>query len=162
MATVTNTRAASTFPVYKPSGAGQLCAAYGSYNIATDPAPADIIEICRIPAGAVVVGGWVYCDDIDTNATETWDFDLGWAANGGSGTYDAVDADGFGNFGVQNGDAITGIKPEVGTYLPLGGILLDGKFPDFTRETLVQVTVVDDTATLTAGYISACILYVVP
>lgn len=162
MATLTATRGASTFPIYKGGGSGALCAAYGTYEVATDPTPNDIAHMCWLPAGAVVLGGWVYSDDLDTGATETLDIDVGWAANGGSGTYDAVDADGLGNFGVQNGDAVTNVRPEVGIYLPLGGNLLNGDFPTFTRETLITVTFIDDAATLTAGALSVVVLYVVP
>ena len=42
MATFTATRAASTFPIAKSTGAGVLHAAYGTINISAEPAPADI------------------------------------------------------------------------------------------------------------------------
>ncbi len=164
MATLTATRGESSFPVFNPTGSGLVCAAYGTYSITVDPAPADDYTMCRLPAGAVVLGGHLYGADLDTNATETLDLDVGWRANGGSGTYDAVDTDGLGNFGVITGDAFaTGNVANVaGIHYPLGGLLLTGVLPTFTAETEIIVTCVDDTATLTAGSISVVVYYVVP
>ena len=87
----------------------------------------------------------MYLGDADTHGTETLDIDLGWAANGGSGTYDAVDADGLGNFGVMNGDAFANpsISCTAGNVIPFSGILSavsasNGGFPYFTKKTLVR------------------------
>lgn len=157
MATFTATRAAADFPVFKGQGAGFLQVAYGSYDVSVEPAPDDIYKMCKLPAGAVVLGGFLRHEDIDTNATETMDLDVGWAANGA----EAADPDGFGNFGVQTGDAVVGYLPEGGVLLPLMGVLKDG-FVTFTRETTVTVTCVDDPATFTAGTISVVVYYVVP
>jgi hypothetical protein len=132
MATLTADRAKSTFPVYKSGGAGALCSAWGKYTLAANPTAADIIEFVRLPAGAVVVGGYLRGEDIDTG-TETLDIDIGWAANG----VEAADPDGFGNFGVITGDAVTEWKPEVSIFLPLNGVLKSGPV-SFTNETIVQ------------------------
>lgn len=157
MATITGTRAAASFPAYKALGAGTVCAAYGSYDFAANPTVADIIELSKLPAGAVVIGGWFRMEDIDSNATETVDIDIGWAANGAV----AADPDGFGNFGVRTGDAVTDYLPEGGTLLPLNGTLKDG-FVSFTRDTVVTATVVAAAATFAAGTISVVVLYVNP
>lgn len=82
MATFTATRAAAAFPVFKPVGAGVLGCAYGTIEVAANPVADDVYQMCRIPKGAIVVGGRIYSDDLDTNATETLDLDVGWAANG--------------------------------------------------------------------------------
>lgn len=157
MATTTTSRAASTFPAFKALGAGIVCAAYGSHDFAANPTAADIIELCKLPAGAVVLGGWYRAEDIDSNATEEVDIDVGYAANGAV----VADPDAFGNFGVQNGDAVTNYLPEGGTLFPLHGVLKDG-FLAFTRETTVTATVNVDAATFAAGTISVVILYVNP
>jgi len=138
--TLTGTRAGSTFPVFKPSGNGNLAVAYGSYTIPAVVEDGDIFEMCRLPAGAVVVGGMFYGDDIDTGA-ETLDLDVGWAANGGSGTFDTANPDGFGNLGVLTGDVLaTGnLSNEVGLIYPFMGEFANGALPVFTRETVVQV-----------------------
>lgn len=156
MATLTASRAASTFPVFKGEGAGALCVAYGTYEWAA-ALSTDTVEMCRIPAGAVVVGGWVMGDDIDTG-TETLDFDIGWAANG----VEAVDTDGFGNLGVVTGDAVTEWKPVAGILMPLQGLLLADGPKAFTNETVITVTINAAAQAGGTGTLSVVVLYVVP
>jgi len=136
MVDLASVRAASDFPVFKANGAGIMCAAYGVIEIAANPTATDILSECKVPKGAVVIGGYVYGDDLDTNATETIDFDIGWAANG----VDVADPDGFGNFGVQNGDAITNWKPVAGLFLPFQGVLLADGPKTFAEETTITAT----------------------
>ncbi len=131
--TLTADRAAATFPVFKPQGAGVVAFAYGVYEIAANVEDGDIFEMCRVPAGAVVIDGFVRADDLDTG-TEALDMDVGWAANG----TDTADPDGFGNLGVWTGDAVAGIKPEVQIYYPFNGVLKDGP-KTFAAETVIQV-----------------------
>jgi hypothetical protein len=137
MATVTGARAASTFPAYSGLGAGNLCRAYGHYDYAAEPAASDVLELCRIPAGAVILGGFIRMGDMDSNATETLDFDVGTAA----------DPDMLGNFGVNTGDAVVGYLPEGGILLPLHGLLATSGPITTSVETVIQVTFVDDPAT---------------
>jgi hypothetical protein len=134
MATLTAARAASTFPVPKTVGGGVLHCAYGQYTVAANPTAADILQMCRVPAGAVVVGGLVYGADLDTG-TEALDFDVGWADNG----IDVADPDGFGNFGVQSGDVITEWKPVAGILIPFQGVLLTSGPVTFAAETIIQI-----------------------
>lgn len=131
----------------------------GYIDIAANPVAADLYKLCWVPAGFVCTGGMMYLDDIDTNATETLDLDMGWAANGGSGTYDALDADGLGNFGVMNGDAFAApsISATAGNIVPFAGILADGIFPFFTKKTMIQATCVATCATFTAGRLSVAV-----
>lgn len=164
MATFTAARAASTFPVSGNGPGGDVKVAYGTYEVTANPVAADVYKMCKVPKGATIIGGMVYADDLDTNATETLDMDLGWAANGGSGTYDSADADGLGNFGVWVGDAFAtpNILATVGNGLPFAGVLGDGDFPTFTAETTIQFTCVATCATFTAGAISCAVYYVMP
>jgi hypothetical protein len=152
MATLTAARAASTFPVAGASQAGDLKVAWGSYNLLVNPTAADIIQMCRVPAGATVVGGRIYGADIDTG-TETLDFDFGWAANGD----EVADPDGFGNFGVVSGDAIDG--NEVGIDRALGGVLRTAGPKTFTKETILQITIVATAAATGTGMITAVVYY---
>lgn len=161
--TLTATRAAASFPVFKANGSGVVCAAYGSYTIAAAVEDGDIFEMCKLPAGAVVLGGHLYSDDLDTG-TETLDMDIGWAANGGSGTYDSADPDGLGNLGVWTGDvfATGNVANVVGIHYPLAGILLTGELPTFTAETTIQI---EANAAANAGHVgtmSVVVYYVVP
>lgn len=136
MATLTADRAKTTFPVSKYAGAGVVQAAWGSYTLAANPTAADVIQFCRIPAGATVIGGEFRGEDIDTG-TEALDIDIGWPANGGTGVGATADPDGFGNFGVLDGDVISQIKPEVSIYYPLNGTLKSGPV-SFDAETIIQ------------------------
>jgi len=139
MATLTAARAAATFPVTSFVGAGVLQVAYGSYTLAANPTAADIVQLCKLPAGAVVLGGFLRGEDIDTG-TEALDIDIGWAANGGTGVGATADPDGFGNFGVITGDAVTELKPEVSIFLPLNGTLKSGPV-SFDAETTIQAVI---------------------
>ena len=136
MATLTAARAAANFPVGGFAGSGVVNVAYGSYTLAANPTAADIIKFCKLPAGATVIGGWLRGEDIDTG-TEALDIDIGWAANGGTGVGATADPDGFGNFGVITGDAVTELKPEVSILLPLNGTLKSGPV-SFDAETSIQ------------------------
>lgn len=163
MATLTADRAASTFPVNSGTY-GNVRVAYGTYSVTANPSAADILQMCKVPAGAVVLGGKLYGADLDTNGTETLDMDVGWPANGGSGTYDAADSDGLGNFGVFTGDAFaTGnVSNVTGINYDLNGLLATGVLPTFTRETTIQILFNAGAATLTAGSLSLVVYYVVP
>ena len=57
--TLTATRAADTFPVFKSVGSGVVCAAYGTYEIAANVEAGDIFEMCKVPKGATLIGGWL-------------------------------------------------------------------------------------------------------
>lgn len=158
MATFTAARAASTFPVAKPIGGGVLCVAHGVISVTANPVAADIYQMCRIPAGAIVVGGFIYSGDLDTNATETLDLDIGWADNG----VEVADPDGFGNLGVMGTDTVAGIKAESGYQYPLGGVLITAGPQTFSAETIIQVTCVATAATFAAGTLSVVVYYVNP
>lgn len=161
--TLTATRAASTFPVFQPTGSGLVCAAYGTYAIAANVEDGDIFEMCKVPAGAVILGGYFYGDDLDTG-TEALDMDIGWAANGGSGTYDSADADGLGNLGVLTGDAFAAgnVSPVAGLMYPLSGLLATGVLPAFTAETTIQIEANAAATTFAAGSVSVVVFYCVP
>lgn len=137
MATLTGSRAASTAPVPSLSSTqGVLQVAWGTYTLAANPSQNDVIEFCKVPAGATVIGGWLQGADIDTG-TEAFDIDIGWAANG----TDSADTDGFGNFGVLTGDAVTELKPVAGIYVPFANVIQDSGYKTFAAETKIIGTV---------------------
>ncbi len=157
MTTFTATRAASTFPVNRPA-AGALAVAWGTIEVAVNPVALDVYQMCRIPKGAVVVGGYIYSDDLDTNAAETLDLDVGFAGNG----VDTADPDAFGNIGVQGTDTVAGIKPESGYQYPFGGKLITDGPQSFGAETIITVNCVETAATFAAGTLSVVVQYYVP
>lgn len=134
--TLTAARASRTLPIPSHGLGGSVKVAYGTYLLAANVEDGDIFEMCWVPAGATVIGGWLIGEDIDTG-TEALDIDVGWAANGGSATDDAADPDGFGNMGVLTGDAFG--SSEVGVTAFLGGKLRSQGFVTFTRKTLIQL-----------------------
>jgi hypothetical protein len=138
--TLTATRGATGFPIAAYAGSGVLQCAYGTYTIAAAVEDGDIFEMCWVPAGAVLVGGYFYAADLDTG-TEALDMDIGWAANGGSGTYDTADPDGLGDLGTLTGDAFAlgNVSPTTGLMYPLSGRLSVGILPSFTKKTKIQV-----------------------
>lgn len=153
MATVSAARAASTLPV---PGTGILRVAHGTYEHATNLAAATIIEYCRIPKGAVVVGGYFAGDDLDTG-TEELNMTIGWAANG----VDAADPDGFGDLGVMTGD-VSAHLGAAGLYYPLQGKLFTTGPQTFGAETVITGTVVTDAAATGTGTTSVVVFYYVP
>jgi hypothetical protein len=155
MTTYTSVRARSTFPVGGAGQANVLHVAWGFYDVTVEPAPSDIIELCRLPKGATVIGGFVQASDIDTDASETLDFDVGWAANG----VDNADDDGFGNFGVQTGDASVHL-PVAGLWMPFANIIQNPGYKTFSAETKIVANIIDDPATFTAGAIKVVVFYV--
>lgn len=156
MTTYTTTRAGSTFPIASAAAAGVLQVAVGVYDYATNLAAASIIEFCKVPRGATVIGGWVQGSDLDTDATEELDFDIGWAANG----IDTVDTDGFGNFGTLTGDASVHL-PVAGLFMPFTNIIQNPGFKTFSAETTITGTINTDAATFTAGRLKVVVLYIV-
>lgn len=160
--TLTSTRGGTKFPAAFIPGDGLLHCAWGQYTIGAAVEDGDIFEMCVVPAGARVVGGMFYGADIDTG-TETLDMDLGWAANGGSGTYDAADPDGLGNLGVLTGDAFAAgnVSPVVGLMYPLSGVMAAGVLPFFTKRTTIQVEANAASNAGHTGLISLVIFYVV-
>ena len=156
MADIASLRAASDFPVFKPSGAGIMGVSFGTFDILVNPTAADVLTQCKAPP-CTVIGGYVYGDDLDTNATETLDFDVGWLANGA----EAADPDGLGNFGVVTGDAVAGIKPEVAIWMPIGGLLFTAGPQVFTRETTFEIVFNVTAATSGLGFLTLVVHYVV-
>jgi len=154
--TLTSTRANAGFPVAGVGHGGSLKTAYGTYTVPAAVEDGDIFELCRIPAGAIVVGGRFYADDLDaTSGTAALDIDIGWAANGS----DAADPDGLLNAGTLSGDAVTGVKPEAGTSMPFGGVLLTAGKKEFAKETVIQAEVNTAAATFTPGIIGVIVNY---
>ncbi len=153
-------QAASTFPVYEPAGAGAVAMARGTYEVTINPVASDTYELCKVPANCTILGGMFYCDDLD-EGTEVMNLDIGWKANGGSGTYDSVDADGLNNLGVLLGDvAAPNLATAVGLVYNLSGPIFGaGDFPTFTRETVIQVTANVAANSFTAGAMSCYVLY---
>ena len=151
--TLTATRAKAGFPVAANGPAGDVKVAIGNITIAANVEDGDIFEMCKVPAGAAVFGGWIDAADLDTGI-EALDMDVGWAANGN----ESADPDGLGNFGVWTGDTDT-LKPEVANHLIFGGTLLSAGPQLFTAETTIQVEANAAATTFASGPMTCVVLY---
>lgn len=152
----TGPRAAANFPVPGcPQSQGEMGVAWGYFNITTALGAGDTVRLCKLPAGATVIMGWLQAADIDTG-TEALDIDIGWEANG----VDTADTDGFGNLGTLTGDAITDFKPVAGLLYPFANIIQDSAYKTFSAET--YVTAICNTAANAGGtgYIKVIVHYV--
>ena len=170
--TLTARQAASAVPARRHDGAGLLQVAYGKYSVAANLEDGDIFEMCKVPAGALVVDGKFWSTDIDTG-TEALDMDVGWGDNGGasetltdaSGTTwtnmgaGSASATGFVNAGVLSGDAILDLNP-AGVNLRLFNMSAGPVY--FSRETKIQVEANVAANAFTAGTIYVVVYYVVP
>lgn len=152
--TLSATRSAAAFPVYRGIGQGNLCVAWATIQVAVAALEdGDIFEMVRLPAGATVVGGWLQAQDLDTGI-ETVDFMVGWAA-----TADEVaDPNGLLLAGVKTGDISVHLDV-ASTWMPLAGVLLTAGPKTFTAEALIQVEVNAAQATPAAGQMTLVVLY---
>ncbi|MDP1873641.1 hypothetical protein [Phenylobacterium sp.] len=157
--TLVGTRAAADFPVYKPMGAGALAVAYGSYAVAANVEDGDIFKLCKLPAGAIIVGGQFWASDMDTGIAAL-DIDIGWAANGGSATVDSASAAGLVNSGVLSGDVVLDLIPAGANFRPFN--MSAGAIGPFTNETVIQAEANVAAATFAAGTIFVRVDYIVP
>lgn len=153
--------------------AGNLKVAFGTYAAGTVVVEdGDIRTLCKLPKNSLVIGGWVMAGDGDTG-TETLDWDIGWAANGGgSATYvdtrtgtnlttytnsgASASATGFCNSGVLTGDAITDLMA-AGSNLRIFPITTPLYF---SEETQVQLEVNAPAATPASYNILCVVLYI--
>ena len=154
--TLTATRAAATFPVFKASGAGLLCCAWGTYAVANAVEDGDIFEMCKVPAGATIVGGYLQTEDLDTGS-EAIDVMVGWAANGS----DAADPNGLLLDKVLTGDI--SVHLDIASNIVFFGGVLTGDGPKtLVNETTIQVEVNTAAATFAAGQITVVVYYLSP
>jgi hypothetical protein len=117
-------------PVYRPDGGGDLAVSMGTYNFLVNPTATDAIRFCKVPANAIVLGGYIAGADLDTG-TGALDIDFGWEANGA----ETANTVGFGNMGAIGGNVVADIIPVAGIWRPLQGVLLTSGWQMFTYET---------------------------
>jgi hypothetical protein len=157
MATITASSAASTKPVSGHGFANNRKQAVGIYPVTASLAASTVIQMCRVPKGAVVTGGWLRGTVIEVTAN-TLDIDVGYEDNG----TDAVDLDAFGNFGTLSSTVIVGSKPEQGYAYPLAGVLMTAGPKTLAAETIISLTVNASATTWTSGVLSLVVDYYLP
>lgn len=157
MATVYADNYSSTSPVHGHGFGGNKKQAKGTYTVSASLAAGTVIEMCRVPKGAIVTGGWFRGSVIEVTV-QTLDIDVGYATNG----VDSADTDAFGNFGTLNGTAIAGSKPETGYAYPLGGVLITTGPKTLAAETAISLLVNGSATTWTSGVLSLVVDYELP
>lgn len=157
MTVLVATRGAANLPVYKPSG-NSLGIAHGTINIDSNPVAADTIQMCRIPKGAVITGGRLTGDKLETSTSgATLTIKIGHSING------VLTSDSMGDFGAVSAAAVTGIKPEVGYNYPLGGLLMSaGAIGPLSAEAIVTITVSASATNFSTGDLNLFVQYYVP
>lgn len=140
----------------------------GFYTIASALSANDLINICKLPKGAMVCGGHMTTTDIDTG-TETLELDVGFTANGGGAATVTV-SDGttytnnnsgvasstaFIDSGVLNGDTITDLLAASTNFRPVQGVKTGPMY--FSEETTVQVKVQAAAAAGGTGTVYVCL-----
>lgn len=138
MATLNSSVIASA---YTAGPAGNRKTAYASYSALASLAVADVINMVRVPAGAVILGCTLKATDIDTNGTPTIVLDVG----------DVADPDRLID-GATVGQA-------GGTSDAL--VSATGQFYEYAAETIISVTVQVGAATAAAGTIELAVDYIV-
>ena len=152
-ATLVGTKAKAGVPLAGSGPAGVVKAAYGTITVDASTEDGDIFQICKLPAGATVIGGWLMAGDGDTG-TEALDIDIGWAANG----VDAADPNGFGDLGTWTGDASK--TAPTGNYFHFAGVLQSVGPKTFTVETIIQAETNTAAGTGAAMELTAVVLYI--
>lgn len=150
--TFTGAKAAASYPVFQPMGRN-VAVAEGYFTLTEVPEVGDIYKLCKLPAGAIPIGGYLSGTDIDTG-TETFDMDLGIAANG----VEVADPDYFVNSGVMSGDAITELLAQGKIYRPI----VITAATALSAETTVQAEVIAVANAGGTGTVGCVILYYVP
>ena len=155
--TLTSTQAAGAFPVRGSGQAGNLKIAIGTYAIAANVEAGDIFELCKLPAGATVVGGELRADSLETHSTPALDMDIGWKAT----TDEVTDTDGFGNLGTWDDAIVAGYKEELGHIFPLQGVLMTAGYKTFTAPATIQLYANAAATTFAAGDVTVVVYYTV-
>jgi len=153
MTTFTSTRAAATAPIAHSVGGAQLCVAWGTIALSTNVVDGDIWQMCRVPANATIVGGYLHAADLDTGG-EAIDFMAGWAANG----TDAADPNGLLLAGTKTGDISVHLDV-ASTWMPLQGVMTAAGPKTLSAETLIQVEANTAATTFAAGQLTVVVYY---
>src|SRR5690606_35602188 len=101
---------------------------------------------CRVPKGAVIVGGFWCATDLDTNTSAEIDIDIGYAANG----VDIADTVAFGNLDVLTGDPSVHLTT-AGIWIPFQGRIITEGGVAVGAEAVLTAIVNADAATCGTG-----------
>lgn len=155
----------------KPSISGGLALdtkrAWGTIEVVTNPAPLDTFVMCKLPKGAVITGGWLLGDKLDSTGsgsgclTINIGVDKAVTAADGTAVTSASTSNALASAWALGPDAaaVTGYKPDVGRNLPLGSLLFTNGPLLTSDECNVIVTVITSANGLTTGTLTLYVDY---
>lgn len=166
MAAYTATRAGSTKSAASVGWAQDTKTGWGTIEVSS-AAPGDVFNMVRIPKGAMIVGGRVLGDKLDSTgagsacmtvnigltATVFTPSGVSYSPTSTSNVLGAAWA--FGS----DFSAVLGVKPETGRNLPLGGLLLTEGPLLVTDECFATVTIITSAGGLTTGTLTMQVDY---
>lgn len=132
MTTYVATRAGTSKPLVASGPSQSIQVAWGSIELTTAVAATDVITLCKLPKGAVVVGGRLRGDKLASGATAaseslTIAVGIDQAAtllHDGTAVGSGSMVNGLLTTSILSGIAVSTIKPETGYDMPLGGLLI--------------------------------------
>ena len=167
MVTLTATRAGTTRPAAASGWAQDAKTAWGTIEVSANPAPADIFQMVKLPKGAMIVGGRVLGDKLDStgagSACMTVNIGLTAAVVLPNGTTVTVasTSNALGAAWAFGSDfsAVLGYKTDNGRNLPLGGLLLTDGPLLCTDECFATVVVITSAGGITTGTLTMLVDY---
>lgn len=168
MATYTATRAGSTKPSAATGWAVELKRAWGTIEVSSNPAPSDSFVMCKLPKGAMIVGGYLQGDKLDSTGsgsaclTINIGVDKAVTAADGTAVTSASTSNALASAWALGPDAVavTGYKADAGARnLPLGSLLLTNGPLLTSDECNAVVTVITSANGLTTGTLTLMVDY---
>jgi hypothetical protein len=155
-----STYAASTVPLAGQGDAGVVRAAFGIYEISGAMAINSTIDMCHLPKDAIILGGYLTGDDLDTG-TEAMELDVGLRTKGTLYGDTSVDADALLNSGVLTGDALNDHSPGAKVLVHFQGdaCIVPKKL---TVDSTVMITFTAAAAGGGTGTIAVVVYYMMP
>lgn len=168
MTQYTATRALASKPT--PSLGWQNCkfSTFETYEVATAPAANDTLVLCKLPKGALIIGGQLITERL-ASGTSAGSASLGVNigvdvkvyTQGGTSVATTSTSNCLGTFGPLDYAAVTGIKPESGVNMPLGGLLYSDGPLRLSDNGNVYVTFSSSATSFVTGQLTLRVDYVI-
>lgn len=163
----TATRAGKGTPSAAVGWGQELKRAWGTIEVTANPAPLDTFVMCKLPKGALIMGGALLGDKLDSTGsgsaclTINIGVDKAVTAADGTAVTAASTSTALASAWAIGPDAaaVTGYKPDTGRNLPLGSLLLTNGPLLTSDECNVIVTAVTSAAGLTTGTLTIYVDY---
>lgn len=167
MTTYTATQAAKGQNAKAIGWSSQKQTAVGVIEVSTNPAPADKFVMCKLPAGAIVLGGLLLGDKLDSTGSGSACMTLNIGVNcsvqlsNGTAISTSTTSNALGATFVIGTEtpAVTGYKPETNRRLPLGGLCASDGWFITSADCNVEVTVITSALGFATGTLAIHVDY---